>query len=143
MMTTNKDILQDDFLKSLIQKTQTLEDPSVDFTQRVMQQALAQKVQSARTQKHKVWLKYITMLAFGLSSVAILLFFIYIVFPYISVWLPDFQTILHSISTYELIAERLFRAYFMDAMKISLLGAAVLFTAIAWQSFRYRRAISN
>ncbi len=142
-MTTDKDILQDDFLKSLIQKTQTLEEPSANFTQKVMQQALAQKAQLARAKKHRIWLKYITMSAFVLSSAAILLFFIYIVFPYISVWLPDFETILHSISTYELIAERLFRAYFMDAMKISLLGAAILFIAIAWQSFRYSKAISN
>ncbi len=141
-MTTNKDILQDDFLKGLIQ-AQAIEEPSADFTQRVMQQAMAEQVRMASIHKHKVFVKYLTMSAFVLSSAAILLFLVYIVFPYVSVWLPDFQTILHSISTFELIAERLFRAYFADAMKISLLGAAILFTAIAWQSFRYSRAVSN
>ncbi len=141
-MTINKDILQDDFLKGLIQ-AQAIEEPSADFTQRVMQQAMAEQARMANIHKHKVFVKYLTMSAIVLSSAAILLFFVYIVFPYVSVWLPDFQTILHSISTFELIAERLFRAYFADAMKISLLGAAILFTAIAWQSFRYSRAVSN
>lgn len=135
-MKTKDEILKDDFLRNLMPQIEM--QTSVDFTSMVMHKVQVAEV--AKLQRIQRWrqLKIILMIAAALSTIIYVLVLVDIVFPYLSIWLPSLQQLLHYVSTFAVVVERILFSYFKETAKYSILAISLLFAAIAWRKATYQ-----
>lgn len=124
-MKTHKDkILEDTFLQDLMQ-AQGLDQPSSSFTQMVMQQ-LSTSQQPIVSSRQLTKVKYMVIAAFVLFAAANFLLFFYMMWPYVSLWVPTYQTMIQGLSTLSTVLGRILQSYSADSVKLVAFGITIL-----------------